>query len=929
MSQPGFRAPTEAEVVRALASLSSINHRRIFFGKLENSLWLDPLARRGVFSAIREPATEADDADLRWPEGDYLVRMAGERPEAVTRILLDASETRNPYVRQAILKAALQLPPSQAAHLVRPLRAFIAEDTHRWLSPRDLSNLCIRLLGERLRRGWELADTLYWPRPAEGGLAEVTAGLERYWYAESLPAVARAMAAADSAKALKELGRWLVRYVHLTSPGALKGEDYSYLWRPEIRGSAKSARTSEIGDALVDAVRDVGLEMVERAAAADVVGILDPKSSPLMKRISMTVVAQAISSGQSPGAWRSWLLDRPTIHDLGVRPEYSELAREMLPRLDDADLTAWIELVRAGPELTEDQRRRLESERDPGAILERYERDLLAAVGSEAIGQLGAERLHALVGTHGEPSDDVRVPFATSVAVWEPEELPEEATRFGDMHPDEVAAALNDPAFQARLDQWDHHQVARQLGKAAAADPETFSRHALAFAATPPALMWGLFDGLTEAVRSGGSPPEWQNLIRLIERTEDVWSVEEGSQLVSSWARLIEAALRQTTSGLSRTQGEACARLLVVAHRSIEPRDTPGSDEGMDPLTDSLNWPRPIVVRGLVRLVSWGRDNGFTDDAMNVLLGALEAALESPDLAERAAIGEGLGVLVGKARSWFDEHLDELVGVDDQRLPTAFQDVVWTTALAVYRPSVQLLDALRPALHLRLALARAGYEPTAGWRNARPPGQLIGDHCVLLFAHALIEGDDPLFREFFLSSSAEDVAAVLSHWGWLLFRSEDPLPTTVIERSRALWESQMEAVAGGEAPPEVLSGFLWWVRSGLFSSEWWIPRLVDVCQMGVLDLRGGVEVVLEDVSGSDPAAALDLLAGLHQIDPRRSSVASFGWAQVAPLVIARALGTGDQALEARARRVMNQLGESGLISLAEDVRNARDSPGAG
>src|SRR6266446_1317595 len=89
------------------------------FGKLNSPDWIPPLQKRGRFS--HPPSAIVEETSIqfpRWPEGEYLVRMAPLAPDLVfSAIDVKVYESDNHYVHQTLLQIAAELPVSLAAQV--------------------------------------------------------------------------------------------------------------------------------------------------------------------------------------------------------------------------------------------------------------------------------------------------------------------------------------------------------------------------------------------------------------------------------------------------------------------------------------------------------------------------------------------------------------------------------------------------------------------------------------------------------------------------------------------------------------------------------------------------------------------------------------------------------------------------------------------
>ena len=107
-----WKKPTNEMIDKALDSVKKVTARKYFFSRLENPLWLKPLAKRNCFKS--PPKTQRfDDGTIQfpyWPEIQYLKNVCSEMPDEVVKLLINLPDTDNPVVYDGILDIALELP---------------------------------------------------------------------------------------------------------------------------------------------------------------------------------------------------------------------------------------------------------------------------------------------------------------------------------------------------------------------------------------------------------------------------------------------------------------------------------------------------------------------------------------------------------------------------------------------------------------------------------------------------------------------------------------------------------------------------------------------------------------------------------------------------------------------------------------------------
>ena len=128
--------PTNDQVDRALELVQrSGGNYQYFFEKLTSPAWIEPLAKRGRFA---DPPNAERVGDMyrfpRWPEGDYLLRMAPIAPEVVSGVITDECfASDNPLVDLLLIEIGSALPGPQARS--------IAQREKRWV---ELNFPCLR-----------------------------------------------------------------------------------------------------------------------------------------------------------------------------------------------------------------------------------------------------------------------------------------------------------------------------------------------------------------------------------------------------------------------------------------------------------------------------------------------------------------------------------------------------------------------------------------------------------------------------------------------------------------------------------------------------------------------------------------------------------------------------------------------------------------
>jgi len=334
---------------------------------------------------------------------------------------------------------------------------------------------------------------------------------------------------------------------------------------------------------------------------------------------------------------------------------------------------------------------------------------------------------------------------------------------------------------------------------------------------------------------------------------------------------------------------------------------------GMDALTTSLNWQWPIRIRGLIHLMSHGKDTTWYGIARS----ALEVELARADTrgASRAVLGEGLGRLIDVDPDWLTPQIPELFG-SGAELSVA-QQIALTTAMAVHRYHSTLYELLTASM---IAAIDAKEPVVAGWNTHTDPLQRIGEWVIdaLIRGHKTI--DDPVVHKFFSVAPAKVRGEAIGHIAWA-FMHADVVDDEIRDRFADLWDQRVLHVRAHPDDKEELNGFHWFVKSNKFAAEWWLPRLREALELNP-NLSTERYMIGKEIASSadvDPRGALEVLklvlegrdeAGMSAYDLTRHAV---------PMVIARAIESNDAALKQDAVAYMNHLGEKGSLSLEAEV----------
>jgi hypothetical protein len=937
-----YRTPTDEQVAAALRRITSPQLRRAFFEGLENPYWVKPLARTGTFNDPPEPKRTDDGLirDHHWPEIGYLTRVATEVPVDVVDVLLRLHESNNAWVKRGVFEIGAVVPPEQAARLQPLIKAWLPTGLGWRTDPSHLVSYAVNLLngGQRKVGRW-FANVIFRPSPGEDDRFRTTV-LGDYWYEDELPRIVAAL----GDEGLPVVLPWLNE--HERKAGRFTDDmDVTYFDRESIRHRGDSY--DGVTQALIDSVRDLAVQAMA-ANAPTAVSLLVRSRMLVARRIAMFALAEYLNDpasestrGELAGIAHK-LLFEPTSAGESCRIEFAELARAVTNATGQpiAQLTEFIE---QGPRVERDllrnwlAREGLDEtalDEEVADYIRRWKHRWLSALGLQTLPQPLRAELADLDLQYGVIDDPLRPePRITS---WVGPTSPLDQNEMALMTGDDLIAHLE--SWHASGSGWDpepsHEGQGRELSSLLATNPNALGDVVGIVERLRPTYVRAILTGW-EAALKADLPLDWGPVVRtlseVLSHADESAIKSEGSSFDddpdmrpckrAAVGLLEEAVKRRDGRGVPVETVRALADLLIHAaddERAWAEYIAHDGTGGMDPLTTSLNWQWPVRLRGLTHLMAWRSDTPWFDAARR----ALERELDREDSwgASRAVMGESVGRLLDAVPDWTASKAPDLFGAGHTL--SVGQQIALTTATAVYRYHRVLYELLAPAM---VAAINSEEAITSGWHTQTDPLQAIGEWAV----ESIIRGDStiehPVAQAFFSAAPAEVRGAALGHIGWTFMHApavDDPFR----DRLASLWDERVANVRSHSGSEAELNGFHRFVRSHKFPIEWWLPRLREALELypalGAERFMIGKEVAL--AADVDPQAALDVLKllletrdqdGLASYDISRNAV---------PVVLGRAIASGDAELKDEAVRFMNELGEAGHLGLAAEVQAVID-----
>lgn len=946
-----WAVPEETDVARTLSAVGEPTLRRLFFHELENPEWLEPLARLGAFA---DPGVVENDDGYKawpWPEGEYLNRVASDRPAEVTLLLKKLTASENPWVQRTLVDIAAALPVEHVVELIPGIAKLLASRPDR-IDERQVANLIERLLDAGKRKeARKLLTVIFSPLPGDeeemalGPRRRISSPIDEYWYKELLVRLAPrvAMLGLDG---LKLAVGWLIRAVEIRTDGM--PEDSFGIWRPSISQHPQNEGLYEIDDALIDTVRDVGVAVTQASGTREAIDFLNGRRG-LVRRIGVEVAASAAENGAHEVMAVSYemLLDESLL-DLDARPEYAHLARVLVPHLTKEHLEEWTQFILLGTWLpTEESLRRVAAwpDNDPDAVsveqIEQQQRRLshrlLSAISAVLTGEL-ADKFATLEAEFGEVSHPE---FASYVESFTGPTSPLSADELGAMTTIEITNYLASWEPQPS-----HHfgptvlGLARVLEAVVAVDPARFEELDRGLAEFKPPYVRAIVSGWEQAVKNGYRPSYelWEALAQLTNHGRDEirpsGDVDSDDDPRWQWVHRSLVGLAAAVINCDREldQLEAAWRVLKPLINHFDP--TPAFEEqyggsNMDPLTLSLNSVRPSALRGVFHLFT-ALVEKKSDRAIETRIDVLsQLALHAgpsldPSLAVAAVFGEGIGRIWNANESWVMDRWPALAGAitSPGAAERAWADVVVSVALRMYQPGAATLRMMRPALEAVFSPQYAAYEHTAGWREQHSTVQNAASHVIWTVLQGATQLDDPLVTVLFGGTvEVEALSEVLGRLGWQLMHvMSDPARENpsreFLERARALIESRLDAARQGDGQFAELSQFHWWIRSNAFGVGWWLPILAEITEMGIKIDNTLIGEALEKAAQREPLTTITIF---EQLIDDTDYWRRYDLIQHAAKIIIPALESSNPNAVVRARSMMDVLAREGHLGVIDQI----------
>ena len=928
-----YAAPTEEMIQSALSLTVNSDLRFIFYSELTNPKWLLALIDGKVF---KRAAASGDLSGCfsAWPEAVFLRRMAPVEPSQVERAIIEVSKAPNPVIRHEVIGLVPLLPIESALRVshevVEWAESGFGSGGYFWMSD-EAVDLIRWLLSSRVvdvqAVGKMLFTACFMPRRGDV-FSGVDALVSRYYYSEKLEELQDVIDCLPLGLRRGIFGGFSRQLLY-----RLKDGTNSSVLINSVEEEMSTRTSSVMGGVIFQLVEALKASLLSEPEKA--VGWINKKGSenPLIVRCALfserTLLEECVAESIPVDCSIACHVREVLLSDAIIEEEFDP---ELYPLFEPAVRLGVVDVCDIDNLIKRSSRRMLDAfgERVDGAKVptkgeaeketRRWTHRALSLIGRGSLGAGGQGLYDELCAEFPEASYHVTHSWDSGIMTGP--NGPVKSAEMREMGAEDLLEHLRmwRPSQDDRFRLVSHEGQGDELARLVADDPSFFADKLDKILGLRATYQRAILKGWGDAVSAGKGVPIDDALLLVKSASEksedDTWQIDghpydDDSNYLNlrrTAARFADGLL-DTHAALSEDQVGMLLDALIGLARSGEPDKCYESEYGGDnegPLTLSLNTIRPIALLALAKWVRENRQDNRISEALDELRRHLPT--RSSFLSEAAAMGEALPYLYEAVPRWVEEHYGELFG---QGGSNECQQVVLTTALALFRPSAWLYGLLSDAMLSALSDGADSYR--RGFATDGGDGLfLIGRWVYVGFVSGFVSAVDHVLREWRRVADGEHLGRVLGSV------CEDirggGAPRVVVGRIAELWDyhdRELVEHKGGTA----LEGIVSLIRSGCFEPSWWGPRFLRELEMNGHEVHVFlIENELAALSEEDPELAIKALRLVMKNDHYPIGRHYF---DLGLQLLRAAKEKNGGVLSEEASRCMNKLGMMGCHDLDE------------
>ena len=931
-----YTSPSEKDLDEALSLFGNPGIRFVFYSGLTNPEWLAPLDMRKAFE--RGITQEFDGRhDASWPEAIYLRAIAHEKSEDVTKIIVRASSKPHPTIRLLAIDLGCYLPLEKAAIIAREATRWAREhyqDNGFFWIHEEVTSLIARLMesdnvSER-RAGKTLFEACFEPFQDENRLSGCRALIPDWSYSERLSRLQRGIDGLSLSARTAIFCTFSKALLFRNASGEFSS--YSISSISEACENHHESMKGEIVYQLVQAYYAFLSHDPDRAIAA----IEKRRDNPIALRCALFACQSLIEQCQSSqpdisqAVWsflREALLSGLILDDefeAELYPLYAPVVRAGIISSSEyfahihSSYEAMIKEYHSKFEALN-----LTGIEDPQLCARRWEHRALTLAGHDILDDRGKLRYQELSKEFG--SAQYRFSHGIETITITGPNSPLSNEELSRMTSDELIVFLKawHPSAEDQEKLISHLGLGRHLSRKVSEDPFVFDGKAAELLELRATYQTSILDGWSGALRDNRAVPV-KVVLKLLEyaskRSEkEAWQPEGDSfdddfnyLNLRRGAASLAVDLLDSSIALSDEQNDSLLDSIMRLSRSEEPDleyEAKYGGSNSDPFTLSLNTIRPIAIRGLAKWVKANARSRRTGEALTCLEEHLPN--KSCSEADAAALGEALPWLVETNIEWARKCQSALLGADK---PNQYQQIVLTTALALYTFSPRLLEFCSSAM------TAAVNDPTNSYAiglriNRSDCVTLIGKQLYRAFIIGWINWDDSLLASLWSQAEAVQVGNILRSICEMTGNGEG-VTEDIASRIGRLWDYHAEVLVKKKGASS-LRGIVPLIRSGCYAAVWWGPRLLK-------ELTANPEAISlfmleEEIMGlveEMPELTMDIIRRIIEYD--QHPIAAY-YEQYGIAILKQLKNRNGGTLTADAAAFMDLLGKIGCLDIDEKL----------
>jgi hypothetical protein len=814
--------PTEGHAERLAQNFPANETARRYFFTRASVSWLSVLRAKDFFRSPPAPITDPDGQVLalnRWPESEYLLRMAAIDPAATTEAALEIPPTDNSYAIWDLANIGLALPSAYAMQLVPTIIASVP-GPYGVIAADQIGELALHLA----RDGYadaadQLVRSILKDVPGHG-----QEPVRAYDYVSVVRGVLPEVATLVGLPAL-EFAVGLLDTTVTTYDD--DGEDHSQIWRPSLLTNENEPYGPSARDALIDTILSIANTLLASGSAAleQVLGLLEQPRALIFRRMALQMVRQH-GHGELE-AVRRYVFGRGLLADDGASYEFQLLLANAHGWFEAHEVQQLTADILAGPDLEKWRSRYTQAGETPDVEVRVREhaalwiRDRLAPL-EPVLDAAARTQYELLIAEYGQAPDLAVAPLRITFG-WSSGDSPVDAAELESLSSTDLVSFLARWQLPQDWRELDRTSINSALSTSIAAAAELRSQDAAVFIGIEPANAAAILEGFVVAAKDRRTL-DWPALIDLVTWV-DAQAVAELSagrlgRADRQWRPARYNLLHLLSLGLGYDEGgiptEREPALMAIVRSAAADPDPQTEEEDS---SDALDAVRSTALHTALRVGVWKRQtdsNAKLDDVLSLV--GQHCGTTDDSTVVQETLGRALPTMHYLDAGWTQERLADI-------LPTeAGRDKAWTAAwrgyIANQPPHNDLWDILLPHYDRAVAELSSLEDEWAIFRASQLAAHLGHRYW---FGRIGLDDADELLRRFYRQAPPRAAMVIVENIGRTLAAAA-PLDPDRRERLMKLWEYRLSS-ADPPAALDELGSFDAWYLSDAFDQPWALAQL--------------------------------------------------------------------------------------------------------